>query len=251
MMSAETNGAQATDPPVRVALVTGAASGLGAATVEVFREAGFAVAALDIRASDPPASDANPESLAWWQVDISDERQVARVIAEVANHFGRIDAAINCAGIDHTYWIEQLTVGQFDQILAVNLRGPFLIAKAIWPVMRARGGGHIVNVASTAGVRAWSGASAYHASKFGLIGMGRGLGIEGRPDNIRVTTVIPGGMDTHFFERFAGQGIPLPDPESLQNPLDVARSILFATTMSPGSVIQELVVTPPNEPSWP
>ena len=81
--------------------------------------------------------------------------------------------------------------------------------------------------------------------------MGRALSLEGRPDNIRVTTIIPGGMDTGFFARFADQGIPAPDPATLQNPADVARAILFAVSSPPGSVVQELVVTPPNEPSWP
>jgi NAD(P)-dependent dehydrogenase (short-subunit alcohol dehydrogenase family) len=93
----------------------------------------------------------------------------------------------------------------------VNLRGPFLIAKAVLPVMRRRRSGYIINVASTAAVRAWGNASAYHASKWGLVGFSRGLGVEGRADNIKVTTVIPGGMKTHWFDRFPEQGIPLPD----------------------------------------
>src|SRR5690606_29397380 len=128
---------------------------------------------------------------------------------------------------DHTYWIEEMTIQQFDQVLEVNLRGPFLIAKAVWPVMRRNGGGKIVNVASTAAVRAWSGASAYHASKFGLLGLSRGLGVEGRECGIDVTTIIPGGMRTHFFDRFADQGIPMPDNDCLQEPARVAETILF------------------------
>jgi NAD(P)-dependent dehydrogenase (short-subunit alcohol dehydrogenase family) len=235
----------------RVALVTGAASGLGAATVEVFHEAGFSVAALDIHPAHANGAGNECDDVSWWKLDVGDAGQVAHVVGEIVERFGRIDVAVNCAGIDHTYWVEDLTIEQFDRVLSVNVRGPFLIAKAVWPVMRGQGGGHIVNVASTAGIRAWSGASAYHASKFGLIGMSRGLGIEGRAAGIRVTTVIPGGMQTHFFDRFVEQGIPIPDPETLQSPLDVARSILFATTAPPQSVVQEIVITPPNEPSWP
>jgi len=234
-----------------VALITGAASGLGAATVQVFAEAGFEIAAVDLCLPETSAGPDACSSVRWWRLDVSDAAQVDDVVGRIAEHFGGIDVVVNCAGVDHTYWIDELSVEQFDQILGVNLRGPFLIAKAVWPVMRQRGGGHIVNVSSTAGLRAWSGASAYHASKFGLIGMSRGLGVEGRKVGIRVSTIIPGGMQTHFFDRFVDQGIPLPDAETLQSPADVARTILFAATAGPGSVVQEILVTSPNESSWP
>ena len=92
------------------------------------------------------------------------------------------------------------------------------------PIMRAQRWGHIINVASTAATRAWANASAYHASKWGLLGLGRGLGVEGRADNIRVTTIIAGGMRTHFFDRFAELGIPMPDASNLQDPANVAAS---------------------------
>jgi NADP-dependent 3-hydroxy acid dehydrogenase YdfG len=118
-------------------------------------------------------------------------------------------------------------------------------------MMRRQKSGHIVNVASTAATRAWANASAYHASKWGLIGFGRALGVEGRPDNIRVTTIIPGGMRTHFFDRFVDQNIPMPDMDKLQDPANVAEAILFAVRMPPQSVVQEMMVTPLNETSWP
>ncbi len=245
------NGDRQQESPPRVALVTGAASGLGAATAGVFREDGFAIAALDICAPETVMGDQPDPPLEWWMADVRNEQQIARAVEEVVARFGRIDVAVNCAGVDHTYWIEDMTIEQFDQVLGVNLRGPFLIAKAVWPVMQRHGGGHIVNVASTAGLRAWCGASAYHASKFGLIGLSRGLNVEGRKDGISVTTIIPGGMRTHFFDRFVDQGIPLPAEETLQDPRDVARAILFAATSGRTSVVQELIVTPPNETSWP
>jgi NAD(P)-dependent dehydrogenase (short-subunit alcohol dehydrogenase family) len=235
---------------VQTALVTGAGRGLGAATVTTFVSAGYCVAALDVG----PGIDefTTPDgSVMGCRCDVSDARAVAETVANVLDRFGRIDVAVNCAGIDHTYWLAELSVEQFDQVIGVNLRGPFLISKAVWPVMQRQGGGHIVNVASTAAIRVWSGASAYHASKFGLLGFSRSLSAEGRRDGIRVTTVIPGGMQTGFFDRFTEQGIPLPDPETLQDPAVVALAILYAVQMPAGSVIQELVVTPPNEPSWP
>ena len=231
----------------KVALVTGAGRGLGEATACAFAEAGYAVAALDLQA---PAS-AEGGNVVGYACDVGDAAAVATTVGSVLDRFGRVDVAVNCAGVDYTYWLEELTVDQFDRVLAVNLRGPFLIAKAVWPAMKRQGDGHIVNIASTAAVRAWSGASAYHASKFGLLGLGRGLGVEGRRDGIRVTTVIPGGMRTGFFDRFAEQGIPMPDPANLQDPANVARSIVYAVGMPKESVVQELVITPPHEPSWP
>jgi NAD(P)-dependent dehydrogenase (short-subunit alcohol dehydrogenase family) len=234
----------------RVALVTGAGSGLGAATVRALIDAGYAIAALDVDPSRLSALAGQPETLAL-ACDITDAGAVDARVADIVTRFGRIDVAINCAGVDHTYWLEQLTLAQFDQIIAVNLRGPFVVAKAVWPVMKRQGGGQIVNIASTAALRVWPGASAYHASKFGVLGLSRALNLEGRSDGIRVMTVIPGGMDTRFFDRFKDQNIPQPDPGSLQSPANVARTIVYALGMPADSVLQEIVITHPDEPGWP
>ncbi|MDQ4075783.1 MAG: SDR family oxidoreductase, partial [Chloroflexota bacterium] len=192
----------------------------------------------------------NVESVAL-RCDVSDAEAVFDTVGEVVERFGRLDVVVNCAAIDHTLSVDEMTVEQWDQVIAVNLRGPFLMAKAALPTMRQQGGGDIVNVASTAATRAWANASAYHASKWGLVGFGRGLGVEGRPDNVRVTTIIPGGMRTHFFDRFEEQGIPMPDERDLQDPANVAATILFAVRMPRQSVVQEVIVTPLTETSWP
>lgn len=231
----------------KAALVTGAASGLGKATAEAFAAAGYGVAALDLDRARVVTGD----RIVPYGCDVSDAAAVERTVAQAVERFGRIDVAVNCAAVDFTYWLDDLTVEQFDRVIAVNLRGPFLVAKTVWPVMKRQGGGHIVNVTSTAAVRAWSGASAYHASKFGLLGMGRGLGVEGRRDGIKVTSVIPGGMRTAFFDRFAEQGIAMPDPNVLQDPAHVAGAILHAVEIPGNSVLQELIITPLDEPSWP
>ena len=239
----------------KVALVTGAGSGLGEATARAFAGAGGKLAGLDI---DGDAAERVCRELAASEgdalalpCDVADADAVFAAVDRVAAHFGRLDVVVNCAAIDHTLSVDEMTVAQWDQVIAINLRGPFLVAKAALPLMRQQGSGHVVNVASTAAVRAWGNASAYHASKFGLVGFGRGLSVEGREDNIRVTTVIPGGMRTHFFDRFVEQGIPLPDEATLQDPANVAETILFAVRMPAGSAMQEVVVTPMTEPSWP
>ncbi len=239
----------------KVALVTGAGSGLGEATARAFVDAGCAVALLDVRreAADRVARDlegGDTRTIALG-CDVSDAQAVFAAVAAVVERFGRLDFIVNNAAVDHTVSVEEMTVEQWDQVVGVNLRGPFLTAKAALPTMRKQGGGHIVNIASTAATRAWANASAYHASKWGVVGFGRGLGVEGRPDNIRVTTVIPGGMRTHFFDRFVEQGIPMPDEANLQDPANVAQVILFAVSLPAGSALQEVIVTPPTETSWP
>jgi NAD(P)-dependent dehydrogenase (short-subunit alcohol dehydrogenase family) len=238
-----------------VVLVTGAGSGLGEATARAFAREGAAVACIDI---NQDAAERVSRDLAALDVpslaircDVGDARQVFAAVGEAAERLGRLDVVVNCAAIDHTLSVDEMAVEQWDQVMAVNLRGSFLFAKAALPVMKRQGGGHIVNVASTAATRAWANASAYHASKWGLVGFGRGLGVEGRPDGIRVTTILPGGMRTHFFDRFVDQGIPMPQAENLQDPANVADVIVFAVRMPRESVMQEVMVTPLTETSWP
>lgn len=246
----------------KVALVTGAGSGLGAATARAFAAVGCRVACLDLDAAAAARTagaigEAETETEAGAAdtlplgCDVSDADAVFAAVAAVLDRWDRLDVAVNCAGTDAILPVTEMTVAQWDRVVGVNLRGPFLVAKASLPAMKRQGGGHIVNVGSTASLRAWANASAYHASKFGLVGFGRGLGVEGRPHNIRVTTIIPGGMRTGWFDTFPEQGIPLPDESTLQDPATVADAILYAVRMPAGSVLQELLVTPPTETSWP
>ena len=239
----------------KVVLVTGAGSGLGAATARAFATVGCRVACADLRgdAADRTATELTATGVECVALtcDVGDVDAVFRLVDAIVERFGRLDVAVNCAAIDYVASVDDLTVEQWDRALAVNLRGPFLVAKAALPTMRRQRSGHIVNIASTAAVRAWGNASAYHASKWGVRGFSRGLGVEGRADGIRVTTVIPGGMRTGWFDRFPEQGIPLPDEQHLQDPANVAATIVFACQMPPESAVQEIMVTPLTETSWP
>ncbi|HLH62444.1 MAG TPA: SDR family oxidoreductase [Ktedonobacteraceae bacterium] len=239
----------------KVVLVTGAGSGLGEATARAFAAAGCAVACIDINEAaaqrvqrDLQAQDTQSIAL---QCDVSSAQAVSNVVSTVRRRFGRLDIVVNCAAIDHTLSVEDMSIEQWDQVIAVNLRGSFLFAKAALPIMREQHSGHIINIASTAATRAWANASAYHASKWGLVGFSRGLGVEGRPHGIRVTTIIPGGMRTHFFDRFVDQGIPMPEQANLQDPANVAQVIVFAAQVPPESALQEVIITPLTETSWP
>ncbi len=239
----------------KVVLVTGAGSGLGEATARAFAAAGCSIACIDLNQA---GAERVSQSLLTQDIkslalpcDVSNADAVFSTVQTVVEQFGRLDIIVNCAAIDHTVSVEEMSVEQWDRVIGVNLRGPFLFAKAALPIMRQQHGGQIFNVASTAAVRAWANASAYHATKWGLIGFSRGLGVEGRADNIRVTTIIPGGMRTHFFDRFVDQGIPMPEEKNLQDPATVASTIVFAAQIPPESALQEVMVTPLTETSWP
>ena len=239
----------------KVVLITGAGSGLGEATAHAFARAGCKVACVDLNGEAAARVSrelvaGDTESLAL-QCDVSDADAVFRTVQSAVERLGRLDVAVSCAATDYVISVDEMTVAQWDRVIAVNLRGPFLVAKAAFAVMKQQGSGHIVNIASTAATRAWGNAAAYHASKWGLVGFSRGLGVEGRPYGIRVTTVIPGGMRTHFFDRFPEQGIPMPDERNLQDPANVAETIVFAVQMPAQSVMQEVIVTPLTETSWP
>ena len=237
----------------KVVLVTGGGSGLGEATARAFACAGAKVAVVDLNGANAErvANDLAGEGHVFYACDVSNADAVFSTVQSVVDKFGRLDVVVNSAAVDYVKPVVEMTVEQWDRVIGVNLRGPFLMAKAALPTMQKQKYGHIINVASTAAVRAWGSASAYHATKWGLRGFSRGLGVEGRPDNIRVTTIIPGGMATHFFDRFPEQGIPMPDERNLQDPANVASAIVFAVLMPQESVVQEVMVTPLTETSWP
>lgn len=235
----------------KVAIVTGGGSGLGEATATLLARAGVSVVVADLSKdqAERVASNLNKDggSCLAVGVDVSDAEQVQSTVDEAVRTFGRIDFVINNAGTDFVLPITEMTIDQWDRVIQVNLRGAFLFAKAALPIMQKQGSGHIINVASTAAKRAWANAAAYHASKWGLVGFTRALGVEGRPYGIKATTLVPGGMRTHFFDKLD----PPPDTAKLQDPINVARSILFVLAQPVECAVQEMIVTPLSETSWP
>ncbi|MGI5835084.1 MAG: SDR family oxidoreductase [Chloroflexota bacterium] len=235
----------------KIAIVTGGGSGLGEATASLLAEAGVSVVVADLNRDQAEWVVGNIRNKGGVGiavgVDVSDAEQVLSTVDETLQAFGRIDFVINNAGTDYVLPITEMTIDQWDRVIQVNLRSAFLFAKAVFPIMQKQGGGHIVNVASTASKRAWANAAAYHASKWGLVGFTRALGVEGRPYGIKTTTLVPGGMRTHFFDKLD----PPPDISKLQDPINVARSILFVLEQPEECAVQEVIVTPLNETSWP
>ncbi|MGZ5949852.1 MAG: SDR family oxidoreductase [Isosphaeraceae bacterium] len=235
----------------KVALVTGGGGGLGQATCRTLAAAGAIVISADVSrdlaenvcgAIRTEGGRALP-----CRLDVTVEGQVEQVIDQVVAEHGRLDVLINNAGVDVTAPIEDLSVAGWDRIIDVNLRGPFLMSRKALGVMRRQGSGHIVNIVSTAARRAWANASAYHASKWGLLGFSHALHVEARPHRVKVTAVIAGGMRTPFLtERF-----PDLDPGLLQDPANVAETIRFVLGQPAESVIPEIMVIPMRETSWP
>jgi NAD(P)-dependent dehydrogenase (short-subunit alcohol dehydrogenase family) len=180
-------------------------------------------------------------------LDVADAGQAGQAVMRLVSRHGHLDILINCAGIDVTLPIQDLSVADWDRVLGVNLRGPFVLSRLALPIMRKQGRGHVVNVVSTAGKRVWPNASAYHASKWGLLGLSHALHVEARPHGVKVTAVIAGGMRTPFIlDRF-----PEVDRDVLQDPRNVAETIRFVLCQPAETVVPEVMVLPMRETSWP
>lgn len=236
----------------KVILVTGGAQGLGAAVCKALAAAGAAVIVSDV---DEGRAGTQAEQLrsrgfaaTACRLDVTDLAQAEAAIAGAIREQGRLDAVINNAGVDVTKSVTELSFEEWDRVLRVNLSGPFMLSKLAFETMQRQGhGGHIVNVVSTAAKRAWANAAAYHASKWGLLGLSHALHVEGRAHHIKVTALIAGGMRTPFLlERF-----PDIDVNVLQDPASVAAAVRFVLTQPAGTVIPELMVIPEQETSWP
>ena len=235
----------------KVALVTGGARGLGEAICRVLASAGATVVAGDIRLDtveqSAEAIRRDGGRATARALDVGNAESAESAVREVIAEFGQIDILVNNAGTDLTVSIEEMPLAEWDRIIGVNLRGPFILSKLVLPLMAQAGRGHIVNVVSTAAKRAWANASAYHASKWGLLGFTHALHVEARKQHVKVTAVIVGGMRTPFLlDRF-----PDIDVGTLQDPTNVAETIRFVLSQPEETVIPEIMVLPMRETSWP
>ena len=222
------------------AVVTGANSGLGRATVEAIVAAGGRATALDLRTSGTFADE--------MAVDVADRRAVEAAFAEIAGTYGSITSVVTCAGVDACGPFGEVDADAWERVIGVNLLGTASVVRAALPYLE-RERGHVVTVASTLGIKAVSDATAYCASKVGVIGFSRALAVELR-DRVKVTCLIPGGMHTNFFEGRTEQYKPPADWKA-NRPADVADTIVYALSQPAHCEIRELVVCPSNESSWP
>jgi NAD(P)-dependent dehydrogenase (short-subunit alcohol dehydrogenase family) len=220
--------------------VTGGASGLGAAVARAVLDAGGRPVVLDrVRAG----LDVEQEL-----VDLSDARAAEAAVRAVSERVGGLDAVVTCAGTDACGRLDDVPGEDWDRVVLVNLLGTAAVVRAAMPDLLERRG-RVVTVASTLGLRALSDATAYCASKFGVVGFTRALAAETQ-GRMGVTMLVPGGMHTAFFDGRDEQYMPPPDAK-LNQPEDVAQAVLFALRQPPGCEVRELVVTPAVEGSWP
>jgi NAD(P)-dependent dehydrogenase (short-subunit alcohol dehydrogenase family) len=221
-------------------LITGGASGLGAATAEAVAKAGGVPLVID---RDVPDAD-----WPYRRADLADSKAAAQAVDELAAHAGGLDAVFCAAGTDACGPLADVDVDAWETVVKVNLLGTVAVVRAALPHLTETQGA-VVTCASTLGIKALPDATAYCASKFGIVGFTRALAAE-TAGRIRVTLLVPGGMRTAFFDGRPEQYKPAPTAK-LNDPRDVANAVLFALSQPPGCEVRELVVCSSEETSWP
>jgi 3-oxoacyl-[acyl-carrier protein] reductase len=192
----------------KVAIVTGGGSGFGAEICRKYKEEGARVAVLDVNESGGKAV-ASDVGGKFFRCDVTKRAEIAAAVYGTLMAYDKIDVYVNNAGITHTNKpLLELEEEWFDKIFAVNVKAIFLSALEMVPIYRKQGGGAIINIASTAGVRPRPGLVVYNSSKGAAITMTRALAIELAPDNIRVTAINPVAGETPLLKEFMGGDTP-------------------------------------------
>ncbi|MGW8380148.1 glucose 1-dehydrogenase [Streptomyces sp. ODS28] len=224
----------------RVALVTGAAQGQGAAHARALAGAGARVLLTDVaeeagaRLAEDLRGEIGDEAAEFAPHDVRSAADWDRVVDTATSRYGRLDVLVNNVGVWRTAPVGEQSEEGFRELLDINLIGPFLGIRAVLPAMRAAGGGSIVNISSKAGLTGIPGHSAYGATKFGLRGLTRSAALDVAAEGIRVNSVHPGMIDTPAIARVTGGGedvrtrdypnIPL---RRIGTPEDVAHLVLY------------------------
>ena len=229
------------EPALGRVLVTGGASGLGAAIVHAVAGRGGTPLVLD---RDEP-----PSGTQFERVDLADARAAEQAVARAVERLGGLDAVVTAAGTDACGKLEDVAGEDWDRVVRVNLLGTAAGVRAALPALLRADNPRVVTVASTLGLRVLSDATAYCASKFGVVGFSRALALE-LAGRVGVTLLVPGGLRTHFFDGRDPAYQPPPDAP-LAPPEEVAAAVVFALERPRGIELRELVVCPSQETSWP
>lgn len=227
-------------PRLRTVLVTGGASGLGAAVSQAVADAGGTPVVLDRAVPD---FDVEHEP-----VDLADTAAAHAAVERVAERHGGLTAVVTAAGTDACGALADVPRDTWERVITVNLLGTVAVVRAALPHLQDVRGS-VVTIGSTLGLRAMPDATAYCASKFGIVGFTRALAAE-LAGQVNVTMLVPGGMHTAFFDDRPEQYRP-PADAKLNRPEDVAQTALFALCQPQGCEVRELVVTPSTESSYP
>jgi len=222
----------------KVAVITGAASGIGAACALRFAAEGARIAGLDV--AEPPTAHrdavekAAPGAL-WERIDVRDEASVERAIAAALARFGRVDALVNAAGVSGFGTVDELAADEWDRVVDINLKGTYLVSKHAVRPMKAQRAGSIVNLASIEGLEGMQSQAAYNASKGGVVLLTRNMAIDYGAFGVRVNCLCPGFIDTPMtallktpaFEAIRRQFIDLHMLKRAGRPEEVAACALF------------------------
>lgn len=228
----------------KVALVTGASGGIGAAVARKLHEAGASVGLLSRRGAD-----LGLERALSVPCDVCDRAAVEAAADAVVERFGRLDVVVANAGVGAYGPFLELDPEQLEAMIDVNLKGTLYTAAATLPHLIAAGGGDFVSLASVAGLRAFPGEAVYNASKFGQLGFTRALDHELRERGVRATCICPGGVKTDFAIG-AGREEGDPELEGLMSADEVADVVLFTVTRPRDMRILTTSFRPMTEPSW-
>ena len=221
--------------PERVAIVTGAASGIGRATALLFAERGYAVAAADWN-GDGARETARGERMLAYEVDVRDADGVAGLVTATVERFGRIDCLVCAAGVGEGGRVDELSEEDWDRTVDVSLKGTFLCCRAVVPELRRAGGGTIVTFGAVLGRSVIPGTAPYSAAKAGIELLTRAIAIDHAREKIRANCILPGSTDTPLM----WLGVPaekLPEVRALvesevpmgriADPLEIARAVFF------------------------
>ena len=231
----------------KICVVTGATEGIGRAVAAALASRGARLAICARTAGSVERAVAEFRGTGAEVVgrtcDISDEGAVETFAGFVRSACGPPDVLVNNAGLAHFVPVVEMRTADFDRIMAVNVRGTFLMTRAFLPDMLERRQGHIVNIASLAGKNAVPNGAAYSAAKHAVLGFSKSLFAEVRRHGVRVTAICPGSVATPFFEK---AGWPTDRPEAKLQPEDVAETVLAALLLPERALLSEIDIRPTN-----
>lgn len=229
----------------KVAVITGAARGMGKAIANTFAHEGAAVGLLDIQEEELNQTvneiQADNGKALGLVTDVRYYDQVERAIQSIMKSFSTIDILVNSAGLSGNGLVHKIPEADWDMCFDVNVKGTFLLCKAVVPIMLEQKQGQIINIASlSAWIRGAGGATCYGASKYAVRGFSRYLAVELRPSNIKVCCLSPGTTDSHF------RGHPTGNPDWM-TPEDIASAALFIASQRDRTAVAELAISMVNE----
>ena len=226
----------------KVAIVTGAGRGIGRAIALALAGRGAHVipAARTVEQIDSLAEQITAEGGLATPVptDITDEPSVLGLFEEVRRDLGKLDVLVNNAGLGIYGEVMDFDVEDFDRVMAVNLRGTFLCSREAMRMMTLRKSGYIINISSVVGLKGYPNQAAYTASKHGVVGLTKSLAVEAQEHGVRVSAILPGGVDTDLV----GRARPDLDRSVLMQPEDIAQAVLFLLSLSDRCAIDQIYI---------